>query len=175
MSRNRTLFLAGAVLLAFILQIAVMPQFKLFGVQPDLILVVAVVVAVQEGPVQGALAGFCGGMLMDIVSPQVMGVAAFSEAVAAFLAGKLKGLFMTYSILLPTLLVFIVTILELSLNQLTLLMLGQEGLPPFNVIGVVLTSALYNVLAMLVVYPVMRRFSFTQREESIILAKPDGR
>ncbi|MCJ7745747.1 MAG: rod shape-determining protein MreD, partial [Actinobacteria bacterium] len=74
MSRNRQLFLAGAVLLAFILQVAVMPQFKLFGVQPDLILVVAVVVAVQEGPVEGAIVGFCGGMMMDIVSPQVMGV-----------------------------------------------------------------------------------------------------
>lgn len=175
MSRNRQLFLAGTVVLAFILQIAVMPQFKLFGVQPDLILVVAVVVAVQEGPVQGAIVGFCGGMLMDIVSPQVMGVGAFSETAAAFLAGMLKEFFMTYSILLPVLLVFIVTILELSVNQLTLLMLGQESLPPFNVIGVILPSAFYNVLAVLVVYPVMRRFRFTQKEESLVFAKPSGR
>jgi rod shape-determining protein MreD len=173
-SRRRQIFLACTVLLAFILQIAVMPQFKLFGVQPDLILVVAVVVAVLEGPVEGAIVGFCGGMLEDIVSPQVMGVGAFSKAVAAFLAGVLKEFFMTYSILLPVLLVFIVTILELSVNQLTLLMLGQEGLPPFNVIGLVLPAALYNVLAVLVVYPVMRRFRFIQKEESLILAKPGG-
>ncbi|MCJ7653588.1 MAG: rod shape-determining protein MreD [Actinobacteria bacterium] len=66
MSRRRWIFLACTVLLAFILQIAVMPQFKLFGVQPDLILVVAVVVAVLEGPVEGAIVGFCGGMLEDI-------------------------------------------------------------------------------------------------------------
>ena len=174
MSRNRQLFIAGAVLLAFILQIAVMPQFKLFGVQPDLILVVAVVVAVQEGPVEGAIVGFCGGMLMDIVGPQVMGVGAFSETVAALLAGMLKEFFMTYSILLPVLLVFIFTFLELSVNQVTLLMLGQENLPPFNVLGVILPAALYNVLAVLVVYPVFRRFSFTQKEESLILAKPGG-
>ena len=174
MSRNRQLFLAGAVLLAFILQIAVMPQFKLFGVQPDLILVLAVVVAVQEGPVEGAIVGFCGGMLMDIVGPQVMGVGAFSETVAALLAGMLKEFFMTYSILLPVLLVFIVTFLELSVNQVTLLMLGQENLPPFNVLGVILPAALYNVLAVLVVYPVLRRFRFTQKEESLILAKPGG-
>lgn len=174
MSRNRQLFIAGAVLLAFILQIAVMPQFKLFGVQPDLILVVAVVVAVQEGPVEGAIVGFCGGMLMDIVGPQVMGIGAFSETVAAFMAGMLKEFFMTYSILLPVLLVFIFTFLELSVNQVTLLMLGQENLPPFNVLGVILPAALYNVLAVLVVYPVFRRFSFTQKEESLILAKPGG-
>lgn len=174
MSRRRWIFLASTVLLAFILQIAVMPQFKLFGVQPDLILVVAVVVAVQEGPVQGAIVGFCGGMLMDIVSPQVMGVGAFSETVAAFLAGMLKEFFMTYSILLPVLLVFIVTILELSVNQLTLLMLGQENLPPFNMLGLILPSALYNVLVVLVVYPVMRRFHFAQKEELLILAKPGG-
>ena len=143
MSRNRQLFLAGAVLLAFILQIAVMPQLKLFGVQPDLILVVAVVVAVQEGPVEGAIVGFCGGMMMDIVSPQVMGVGAFSETVAAFLAGMLKEFFMTYSILLPVLLVFIVTILELSVNQLTLLMLGQENLPPVSYTHLTLPTTPY--------------------------------
>jgi rod shape-determining protein MreD len=113
-------------------------------------------------------------MLEDIVSPQVMGVGAFSKTVAAFLAGVLKEVFMTYSILLPVLLVFIVTILELSVNQLTLMMLGQEGLPPFNVVGLVLPAALYNVLAVLVVYPVMRRFRFIQKEESLILAKPGG-
>lgn len=171
MSRKRQIFLGCVVVLAFILQLAVMPQFKLLGVQPDLILVVAIVVAVQEGPVEGALVGFFGGMLQDLATPQVMGVGAFSKAVAAFLAGMLKDFFMTYSILLPIILIFILSIMELSLHQAVLIMLGQEPRPPFNVTGLVLPVTLYNELAMFVVYPVLRKFRFPVKEESLILAR----
>ena len=111
-SRNRQLFLVAVVLLAFVLQLSVMPQFKLLGVQPDLILVVAVVVAVQDGPIEGAVIGFAGGMLQDIASPQVMGVSALTKTLAAFIAGVLKDFFMTYSILLPVVLVFFLSLLR---------------------------------------------------------------
>ena len=61
MSRNRQIFLMLVIALAFVFQLSVLPQFKLLGVQPDLILVVAIVVAVQDGPVAGAVVGFAGG------------------------------------------------------------------------------------------------------------------
>ena len=170
MSRNRQLFLFIVVTFAFLLQIAVLPQFKLFGVQPDLILVVAIVVAVQDGPVSGALVGFMGGLLQDITSPQVMGVSALSKAITAFLAGTLKDLFMTYSILLPVLLVFFLSIFELSLHQASLVVLGQEQLPPFK-LGMLLATAFYNSLLVLVVYPVLRRFSFPEKEDSFSVAR----
>ncbi len=171
MSRNRQIFLGVSVVLAFVLQLAVFPQFKLLGVQPDLILVVAVVVAVQEGPVPGAVVGFAGGMLQDIASPQVMGTSALTKTLAAFFAGMMKDFFMTYSILLPVILVFLATIFEMSMHQGVLVMLGQEPRPPFKV-GTVFASSLYNVLAVLLVYPFMRRFKFPQKDESAIISKP---
>lgn len=171
MSRRRQISIAGVVLSAFVLQIAVMPQFKILGVQPNLMLVVAVVVAVQEGPMEGAVVGFCGGLLVDLVSYQVLGVGAFTTAATAFMSGMMKDIFMTYSILLPIALVLIMSILEPSLRQATLLILGQEELPPFKVLTVIFPSALYNALAVLVVYPVMRRLSFPAKEESMILPK----
>ena len=174
MSRKRQLLIAATVLLAFILQLAVIPQFRLMGVTPDLILVIAVVVAVQDGPIEGALVGFFGGLLQDIASPQVMGVGAFSKALAAFLAGILKDFFMTYSILLPVLLVFFMSLLEQSLHQASLAVLGQEQLPPFRMWSV-LASSLYNVLAVFVFYPVLRRLRFLDKEESMLLTKPGAR
>ena len=171
MSRNRQIFIGVTVVLAFVLQIAVFPQFKLLGVQPDLILVVAVVVAVQEGPVPGAIVGFAGGMLQDIASPQVMGTSALTKTLAAFMAGMMKDVFMTYSILLPVLLVFLATIFEMSMQQGVLVMLGLEPLPPFR-ISTIFATSLYNVLAVLVVYPFMRRFKFPQKEESAVMTRP---
>ena len=171
MSRNRQIFLMVIVVLAFVLQLSVLPQFKMLGVQPDLILVIAVVVAVQDGPVAGAVVGFCGGMLQDIASPQVMGVSALTKTLAAFGAGMMKDFFMTYSILLPVVLVFLATIFEMALHQGAMVVLGQEQLPPFRIVTV-LAESLYNVLAVLVVYPFMRRFKFPQKEDSVVLTKP---
>jgi len=169
-SRNRQIFLMVVVALAFVLQLSVLPQFKLLGVQPDLILVVAIVVAVQDGPVAGAVVGFAGGMLQDIASPQVMGVSALTKTLAAFLAGVLKDVFMTYSILLPVLLVFFFTFFELLLNQGVLVVLGQEKLVPVKA-GLLFAAALYNVLAVLVIYPLLRRFRFPEKEEPLLLTR----
>jgi len=171
MSRQRQIFLMVVVVLAFILQLAVLPQFKLLGVQPDLILVVAVVVAVQDGPVAGAVVGFCGGLLQDIASPQVMGVSALTKTLAAFFAGMMKDFFMTYSILLPVVLVLLATIFEMGMHQVVMVVLGQESLAPFR-ITTVLAESLYNILAVLVVYPFMRRFKFLPKEDSVVLTKP---
>lgn len=170
MSRNRQIFLMAVVALAFLLQLAVLPQFKLFGVQPDLILVVAVVVAVQDGPIAGAVVGFAGGMLQDIASPQLMGVSALTKTLAAFFAGAMKDFFMTYSILLPVVLVVIATFFEMSMHQAALVVLGQEQLPPFR-IGALFATSLYNIAAVLVVYPFMRRFSFPHKEDSLVLSR----
>jgi rod shape-determining protein MreD len=169
-SRNREIFIGMIVVLAFVLQLSVMPQFKLFGVQPDLILVVAIVVAVQDGPVAGAVVGFLGGMLQDIASPQVMGVSALTKALAAFLAGMLKDLFMTYTILLPIVLVFSLSFFELLMHQGVLVVLGQEQLPPVRA-GALFVVALYNVMAVLVLYPLLRRFRFPDKEESFTMAR----
>jgi len=169
-SRNRQIFLMVVVALAFVFQLSVLPQFKLLGVQPDLILVVAIVVAVQDGPIAGAVVGFAGGMLQDIASPQVMGVSALTKTLAAFLAGVMKDVFMTYSILLPVLLVFFFTFFELLLNQGVLVVLGQEELIPVKA-GLLFAAALYNVLAVLVIYPLLRRFRFPEKEEPLLLTR----
>lgn len=175
MSTNRQIVLAAAVVIAFFLQLSIMPQFKILGVQPDLILVVAIVVAILEGPEVGAVVGFAGGLMQDLASPQVMGVGALTKALAAFLAGVLKDFFMTYSILLPVLLVFFISMLELSLHQVALLVLGQEQIPPFKVGGLVLPAALYDVMMVFIVYPLLKMFKFPQKEEAIALARPRGR
>ncbi|PKQ28683.1 MAG: rod shape-determining protein MreD [Candidatus Anoxymicrobium japonicum] len=174
MSRNHQIFLMVVVAFAFVLQLSVIPQLNLLSVAPDLILVVAVVVAVQEGPIAGAIVGFAGGMLQDIASPQVMGMSALTKALAAFTVGMMKDLFMTYSILLPVLLVFLATVFEILLHHGALIILGQEQLPPFK-LDAVFAESFFNVFAVLIVYPFIRRFKFLQKDESVIFARPNRR
>ena len=55
--------------LAFLLQTTWVHHLELHGVQPDLILLVLVFVAVASGHTQATLLGFCVGFLQDTSSP----------------------------------------------------------------------------------------------------------
>lgn len=164
MSIGRRIFLTILIIFGVVLQVSFFPQFKIFGAQPDIILVISIMVAVSDGPVAGALVGFCGGMLQDMASPQVMGVNALTKAVSAYAAGSMKDFFMTYSILLPALMVFSLTFFDLFLYDGVFLVLGQEKLAPFN-LWTLLVASVYNLLLAFPLYPLIRKFQFQETED----------
>ena len=54
------------VITALVLQVGMAPEFPVFGVVGNLLLLVAVSGGVAGGPDRGAIVGFCCGLLMDL-------------------------------------------------------------------------------------------------------------
>ena len=54
------------VITALVLQVGMAPEFRVFGVVGNLLLLVAVSGGVAGGPDRGAIVGFCCGLLMDL-------------------------------------------------------------------------------------------------------------
>ncbi|MDD5748132.1 MAG: rod shape-determining protein MreD [Actinomycetota bacterium] len=169
MTRKREAVLICAVFACFLLQVSVAPELKLFGSQPNLLLVLAIVVAIQDSPLTGAIVGFSGGLLQAFAGYQIPGLSAFTFATTAYLGGILKELFMTYSVLLPVILIFLMSVFELLLHQFALMMLGQGGIPPMGALSMLLPVSIYNVLAGIVIYPLLRSLSFQEREKLLTL------
>jgi len=69
------------------LQTTFIPLLSLGGIVPDLLLVWVVFTALRRGQVETTVAGFLVGLLQDLVSTQLFGLAALSKTVAGFLAG----------------------------------------------------------------------------------------
>jgi rod shape-determining protein MreD len=60
----------GVLLLAStLLQVGLLAMLPLPGATPDLVLVVVAALAIARGPAAGALAGFAGGLLLDLAPP----------------------------------------------------------------------------------------------------------
>jgi rod shape-determining protein MreD len=91
----RRLLLSGLVLLgAVLLQIIVVNSLPLPGGSvPDLVLVAVAALAVTGGPMEGALAGFAGGLALDVAPPAVhlVGQQALAFCVIGYAAGRLAG------------------------------------------------------------------------------------
>jgi rod shape-determining protein MreD len=91
--RSLRTMLAGILLvLAVTLQTSVLPHLAIAGVVCDLVLLVVVGLGLSRGPEFGAVAGFCGGLLLDVVPPadHTAGRWALALALAGYLAGLIR-------------------------------------------------------------------------------------
>ena len=73
--------------LAYLLQTTWMHHLELYRVQPDLILLVLVFVAIASGHVQATILGFCVGFLQDASSPEDLGLNALAKSLVGFGVG----------------------------------------------------------------------------------------
>jgi rod shape-determining protein MreD len=79
---------AGVVFVAAILQAALFSSLDVFGGTADVLLLVLIGIALSRGAVTGALAGFFGGMLIDVLTLDTLGVSALLYALAGYWTGR---------------------------------------------------------------------------------------
>lgn len=80
------------LMIAVTLQTSVLTNIAVAGVTCDLTLIVVIALALSRGPEWGAIAGFAGGLLMDIAPPadHTAGRWALSLAIAGYVAGLIR-------------------------------------------------------------------------------------
>lgn len=78
---------AALVGTAFVLQVAFLGDLRLFGVHPDLMLLVAVAAGLMGGPSRGAAVGFAAGLLVDLLLPGRLGTSALAFSLVGFGVG----------------------------------------------------------------------------------------
>jgi rod shape-determining protein MreD len=155
---NRLWPTAGALAVATILQAAVAPHMAVFGVVPNLILLVVVTLALFEGPVAGAVVGFVGGLLLDLLGATVIGPWALVLCVVGYVAGSLSAAMFAEGWLLPVTVVFVASLLSEISYGLILAVLGLGG--PFwtSLVRIMIPAAVYNTALAVLVFPWLGRF-----------------
>ena len=79
---------AGLVFAAAILQSALFSSLDILGGAADVLLLALIGIALARGAVTGALAGFFGGMLIDVITLDTLGVSALLYALAGYWTGR---------------------------------------------------------------------------------------
>jgi len=84
-----SLRLGLVVFLAVVVQIAAINRISLFGIRPDLTVLVVVSVALRRGSLTGTLVGFLVGLLQDLLVPSTLGMNMLAKSILGFAAGRL--------------------------------------------------------------------------------------
>jgi rod shape-determining protein MreD len=75
---------------ALTIQLGVLTNLAVFGVQADLMLLVAIAGGIAAGPDRGATIGFAAGISYDLMLQTPFGLSALTYAIVAYLVGSLQ-------------------------------------------------------------------------------------
>jgi len=106
----RAVIFGAVIILNFILQSTVFSYIEVFQVAPNTALLIVVSYAMLRQDVEGAIAGFFAGILIDIMFGNILGFYALMYAVAGFLCGKPFKDFVRENYLLPIVLAIAATL-----------------------------------------------------------------
>jgi rod shape-determining protein MreD len=147
----------GALVSATFLQVALAPHMSVFGVVPNLLLLVVVTLAFVEGPVAGCASGFVAGAVLDLLGSTVIGPWALVLTVVGYLAGMLTAKLFAEGWLLPVTVVFVASLAAEASYGLVLAILGVGG-PFFGaLVRIMVPAAVYNTALAVLVYPWLAR------------------
>lgn len=79
---------AAAVFVAALLQVTLFASMDVAGGTADVLLLTLLAVALLRGAVAGAVAGFFGGLLVDVMTLDTLGVGALLYALAGYWTGR---------------------------------------------------------------------------------------
>ena len=148
--------IAVLVFVAAVLQATVIVGLDVLGGTPDLLLLTLIGIALLRGAVTGAVAGFCGGLLLDVLTLDTLGVSSLILALAGYWTGRYAETTGRGRAHAPLLAVVVVTIL-VAVFGYGLHFLIAEEVSARRVAETILPSVGLNLLLAAPVFALCRR------------------
>ena len=147
--------LALIIIFAYILQTVIIPDFNILGVAPNLPLVIVSSISFLFGSQTGAVVGFFSGLLLDFNQGHSIGLYAFLFMYIGLILGQFNKRFFKDNYFIAITFTGIVT----GVYEIIVYIFGAFAYSQVfnfgNFITNVLLSMLVNVIAAVIVYPIM--------------------
>ncbi len=159
---RRVLPLGLLSLTTIVVQVALMPHLRLFGVVPDLGLVLAIAVAYYDDAETAAVIGFITGLGFDLFLRTPVGASALAYAVMGYLTGVVQAGLIRSSRWLPVVLGALGGIVGGLVFVGIAILAGTDSLIRAGTLAIVVRAAVYDALVALIVFPLVDRFVHTR-------------
>lgn len=147
--------LPPVLLVALMLHTAVLPQVRVLGVAPELLLLLGIATGIVAGPERGALVGFAAGLLADSLLQTPFGLSALTYSIVGHLAGVLQATVPHVGLWVPTSTAAVASAAGVMLFGVLGAVLGEEQLLGSRLLLVIVVVAVLNGLLLpLVARPV---------------------
>ena len=156
MTPGETLRASAVLFVAAMLQVVIVSALVFGGGAPDLLLVSVVALGLLRGSVAGATFGFAGGLIVDLLMLDTLGVTSLVLTLAGFWAGRWVETTGRGRRLAPLLAVGVLTVLAGAFSFVLHWMLGQEVGAQYALGTVLVPTLVANLVLAYPVYLLLR-------------------
>ncbi|MCQ3813216.1 MAG: rod shape-determining protein MreD [Acidimicrobiia bacterium] len=147
--------LALLILVALVVQVTVFVDLRFWGVAPELLVLLAVLVGYLAGPRTGPTIAFVIGLLWDVYLPSPLGLSAIVFALVAYVVAAGGAELFSDSKAQLVIIVALGTVGALAGYALLGEVMGQRGLVDMEMLRVAVVAALLNMVLTPLVRPLM--------------------
>jgi len=153
------------ILFALIVQTVLMPHFKVFGVVPDLLLILVVISAIVLGRRYGIAVGVVAGFMQDILSSTVY-VHIISKALIGYSIGFIKENILGAEEAISTVTVSIVSFISAVIDiSFLYFFIGKPVSTIFYMLATIIIYSLYNMAITPLIYPAAKKIMLYDEEK----------
>jgi rod shape-determining protein MreD len=146
----------AVVFVAALLQIVIVSSILIGGGSPDLLLVVVVALGLLRGSIPGAVLGFAGGVIVDVVTLGTLGVTSLVLTLAGFWAGRYGETTGRGRRLAPVLAVGSITLLAGAFGYVLQYLLDEEVVAQHALVTALAPAFVLNLILALPVHRLVR-------------------
>ena len=157
MSIGAALRIAAVVFVAALLQGAIVSSVPIAGGTADLLLVTVISLGLVRGSVVGAVAGFAGGIVLDLLTLDTLGITSLVLTLAGFWAGRYAETTGHDRRLAPLVAVGVITPLAALFAFAVHYMLGEDVVARYALVTTLAPALLLNLVLALPVHALVRR------------------
>ncbi|MCL5058687.1 MAG: rod shape-determining protein MreD [Actinobacteria bacterium] len=140
----RLLFLLLLMGLAIFFQVTLLNFFPVFGVKPDLVLMIVVFNSFLKGSREGALTGLLGGIFIDLATGSYIGMNALALMIVGYLVGFTESKIYKDSAIIIVFLVWMASFLDQLITYILLYFMNVQISPGVALLRVMLPTATYT-------------------------------
>ncbi|MGI8478824.1 MAG: rod shape-determining protein MreD [Gaiellaceae bacterium] len=156
MTAGASIRVSAVVFVTAMLQAVIVSSLVIGGGAPDVLLVVAISVGLLRGSIAGAVSGFFGGVIVDLLTLDTLGITSLVLTLAGFWAGRYAETTGRGRRLAPVLAVGVITVLAGIFGFVLHYMLGVEVVARHALLTALAPTVLLNLLLALPVYALVR-------------------
>jgi rod shape-determining protein MreD len=157
MSAGTALRAMLVVFLAAMLQTVIVSSLVIGGGAPDVLLVVVVALGLVRGAMPGAVFGFMGGLIVDLVTLDTLGISSLVLTLAGFWAGRYGETTGRDRRFAPVIAVGAITLLAGLFGYVLHYMLGEEVVARHALVTALMPAFVLNLILALPLYALVRR------------------
>ena len=150
----RILVMAVIILVNFVLQATLFPHFAIVGVTPDTAMVIIISYGILRGDIEGAIFGFCAGLMQDLFGGTFIGMYALLGFLTGYVCGKPFRDFFKNNYFLP----FAVVVVVGLIHQLVVYFatMAPVGAPFWHYFGtIILPKTVYTASLAIPIYSLL--------------------